>query len=70
MKAKLVTGKYFMERVLPESAAHLEAYPDRRRHHDGAARGGVLAFLHLSLLAGRGGPPSEGMVGLERGTPL
>jgi alkylation response protein AidB-like acyl-CoA dehydrogenase len=24
MKAKLVTGKYFMERVLPESAAHLK----------------------------------------------
>ena len=24
MKAKLVTGKFFMERVLPESAAHLK----------------------------------------------
>ena len=24
MKAKLVTGRYFMERVLPESAAHLK----------------------------------------------
>ena len=24
MKAKLVTGKFFMERMLPESAAHLK----------------------------------------------
>jgi hypothetical protein len=24
MKAKLVTGKFFMERVLPETAAHLK----------------------------------------------
>ena len=43
MKAKLVTAKFFMERMLPESAAHLEAHHDGRRHHDGTARGGVLA---------------------------
>ena len=43
MKAKLVTGKFFMERVLPETRRAPEAHPDRRRHHDGAARGGVLA---------------------------
>ena len=45
MKAKLVTGKFFMERVLPETAAHLERITGRRRHHDGAARGGVLSCM-------------------------
>ena len=42
MKAKLVTGKFFMERVLPETRRAPEAHPDGRRHHDGAAGGGVL----------------------------
>ena len=40
---KLTTGRYFMERIMPETAAHLARISQRRRHHDGAARGGVLS---------------------------
>ena len=42
MKAKLVTGRFFMERMLPETAAHLARIQTGADTHDGAAGGGVL----------------------------
>ena len=43
MKTKLVTGRFFMERMLPETRGAPGAHPVRRGHDDGAAGGGVLA---------------------------
>ena len=43
MNAKLVTGRFFMERVLPETGAHLARIQAGRGEHDGIAGGGVLA---------------------------
>ena len=37
-----LTGRFFMERMLPETAAHLGPHRGRRRDHDGAAGGDVL----------------------------
>ena len=42
MKAKLVTGRFFMERVMPETAAHLARITTGARCHDGDAGGSVL----------------------------
>ncbi len=42
MDAKLIAGKFYMERLMPETAAHLARLRDRRRHDDGAAGGCVL----------------------------
>ena len=42
MNAKLVTARFFMERMLPETAAHLARIQSRRRQRDGIAGGGVL----------------------------
>ena len=39
---KLVTGRFFMERVMPETVGASRAHLQRRRHDDGAAGGGVL----------------------------
>ena len=48
MTAKLVTGRFFMERMLPETAAHLARIQAGADTHDGAAGGGVLTGCHGS----------------------
>ena len=53
MKAKLVTGKFFMERMLPETATHLARIQTGADTHDGAAGGGVLTIRHPELRAQR-----------------
>ena len=42
---KLVTGRFFMERVMPETAGASRPHLERRRHADGAAGGSVLRRL-------------------------
>ena len=42
MNAKLVTGRFFMERMLPETAAQLAPHPGGRGEHDGIAGRDVL----------------------------
>ncbi len=43
-EGKLVTGRYFMERVDARDGGAPRPPLDRRRHDDGAARRGVLIF--------------------------
>jgi hypothetical protein len=38
-------GKFYMERIMPETAAQ-GPHRNRRGHHDGAGRGGVLSTAH------------------------
>ncbi len=49
---KIVTGRYFMERVMPETAAHLARISTGADTHDGAAGGGVL-FCGTPMAEGR-----------------
>ena len=42
MNAKLVTGRFFMERMLPETGGASRAHPVRCGEHDGIAGGDVL----------------------------
>ena len=46
MNAKLVTGRFFMERVLPETAAQLARIQAGRGEHDGIAGRDVLTTAH------------------------
>ena len=42
LTTKLVTGRFFMERMLPETARASRAHPDRQRDHHGIGGGSVL----------------------------
>ena len=65
MNAKLIAGKFFMERMMPEAGAHLARISSRRRHHDVHAGRRILrssamadAFIydHVRTPRGRGKP--------------
>ena len=42
LTTKLVTGRFFMERMLPETSAASRAHPDRKRDHHGIGGGSFL----------------------------
>ena len=42
LTTKLVTGRFFMERMLPETRAASRAHPDRKRDHHGIGGGSFL----------------------------
>ena len=42
---KLVTARFFMERIMPETSAPSRPHFQRRRHADGAAGGSVLSLV-------------------------
>ena len=52
LNAKLVTGRFFMERMLPETGGASRAHPGGRGEHDGAAGGGVLERVLINSLIG------------------
>ena len=64
--AKLVTARFFMERMLPETGDASRPHRGRRRQHDGNAGGDVLigvAFLTPSSAIGNGyGYMNDGVV--------
>ena len=45
LTTKLVTGRFFMERMLPETAVHLARIQTRMRDHHGIGGGSVLRFF-------------------------
>ena len=49
LSTKLVTGRFFMERMLPETHGPSCAHPDRLRDHHGIGGGSVLRFSAVSL---------------------
>ena len=55
LTTKLVTGRFFMERMLPETARASCAHPDRLRDHHGIGGGSVL---RLSAVA----PPDRAII--------
>ena len=48
LTTKLVTGRFFMERMLPETSRPSCAHPDRLRDHHGIGGGSVLRFSAVS----------------------
>ena len=48
LTTKLVTGRFFMERMLPETARASCAHPDRKRDHHGIAGGSFLTSCEIA----------------------
>ncbi|MFK4662156.1 acyl-CoA dehydrogenase [Bradyrhizobium ottawaense] len=51
LSTKLVTGRFFMERMLPRDRRQSRAHPGRLRHHHGIAGGSVLRLPASPMIA-------------------
>ena len=47
LTTKLVTGRFFMERMLPETPRASRAHPDRMRDHHGIGGGSVRSEIYF-----------------------